>query len=110
MTQSDLINTTIPSLEVTFRWTWNNAPDNNRVTPTLSIDSGTINYGSITREKRTGSNRNYTYQLSMNNVVIQNAEEDAVITILYKSGNRTLQKTISINQLISNPNVTLTSN
>lgn len=110
LTQSDLINTTIPSLEVTFRWTWNNAPDNNRVTPTLSIDSGTINYGSITREKRTGSNRNYTYQLSMNNVVIQNAEEDAVITISYKSGNRTLQKTISINQLISNPNVTLTSN
>ena len=46
----------------------------------------------------------------MNNVVIQNAEEDAVITISYKSGNRTLQKTISINQLISNPNVTLTSN
>lgn len=110
LTQRDLINTTIPSLEVTFKWIWNSAPNNNRVTPTLSIDSGTINYGSITRENRTGSNRNYTYQLSMNNVVIQNAEEDAVITISYTSGNRTLKKTISINQLISNPNVTLTSN
>lgn len=106
--QLGLINTTISSLKVTFRWTWNNAPNNNSVTPTLDIDSGTISYGSITRENRTGNNRNYTYQLYMNNVVIRNAEKDAIITISYTSGNRTLKKTISINDLISNPTVTLT--
>ena len=109
--QNNKINETIPTLKITFKWTWNNAPTTNYVTPTLAITGGGEigREGTITRD-RSGKNNNFTYTITMKDVVISNADEDANVTISYNSVSRSFSKTINVKDLISNPTVTLTSN
>ena len=106
----DKVNATIPTLTIKFAWTWNSAPQQDSVTPTLSISSGSISRNGTIGRNRSGNNKNYTYTITMNNVAISNADQNATVTISYTSGNRKFTKTINVQDLIDNPSVTLTNN
>lgn len=100
----------IATLTVTFNFNVNTNLNANNVTPTLSINSGTISYGS-TRTTRSGSRGNYTFTTTYSNVVINNADVSSVVTASYQynnsnrySGTATVQTIVNSN----NPTITMT--
>lgn len=104
--QVDTINETISSLVITFLWDHGSAPTTNNVTPTVNISDGSITRTGISRS-RSGSYSNYTYTITMTGVEITDALPASTVTISYSSGYYTYAKTVTVQELIDNPNVEL---
>ncbi len=83
--QQDISRVEIDQLVITFLWNHGNAQDTDSFKEddfNITISKGTINIGSL-KATRTGSNRNYTYTVTMNNVIIEGAEANSDIRISY---------------------------
>lgn len=99
----------LDKLEITFRHTGNsqNSPNVNSVVPSLSVSGGgSIAYGSI-NVTRTGSSRNYTYTITLNNVVITNADNESTVNASYSYRTYSYKGSAKVGDLISNPTLTM---
>lgn len=115
--QSGKINTTIDiivSFDMTGWW----VPEEDNVIPTLTIShAAEIVVGSVSGKREQTStdfmNPKYHYTVTMNGVQIRNADKEAEVTISYVyntyGGSSTYSTMINVQDLINNPNVTLTA-
>lgn len=104
--QVDTINETISSLVITFYWNHRNSPEPREVTPNVSISDGSITRTGISRD-RSGKSEDYTYTITMTGVTISDALPTSTVTISYSSRDYTYSKTLTVQELIANPNVEL---
>lgn len=108
ITQVGLINTTIDRLIVSFTYTGNNRPNTNNVNSNMSIS---ISEGEIDTNSKNTTRDGNTFTTTIRNVVISNTKQTANITISYSRTENwqtyTYSQTVTVQDLIEEPNVTL---
>lgn len=108
ITQVGLINTTIDRLIVSFTYTGYNRPSNTNVNTNMSIS---ISEGEIDTNSKDTTRDGNTFTTTISNVVISNTKQTSNITISYSRADYwqtyTYSQTVTVQDLIEEPNVTL---
>lgn len=111
--QSSISRFNIDELKVQFLWDHRGGKNANDIAAddfTITLTKGTIQIGSVSAT-RTGSNNNYTYTVSMKNVVIEGADASSTITISYVGASTyntyTYTKSTSVDNLVKSKSITL---
>ena len=100
----------VPTLTVKFTYpSRTGAPQANAVKPTLAMSgNASVSYGSISNPTRTRNGNTYDFVIPFEDVLIEDATDDSVLSISYTTGNYTFKGTITVRDLKgTNPTVTL---